>query len=52
MVKLCSSCGTEVRQKFVEFKCPQCGETEMIRCKSCRGLGTPYVCEKCGFKGP
>jgi len=52
MAKKCISCGTEVREKFVEFNCPRCGETEVIRCKSCRVLGTAYVCERCGFRGP
>ncbi|ODS39857.1 RNA-binding protein [Candidatus Altiarchaeales archaeon WOR_SM1_SCG] len=50
--KLCSSCGVQVMSRYTEFPCPECGETTILRCRSCRMLGTPYACEKCGFTGP
>jgi len=52
MAKKCSSCGKEVINRYSEFKCPQCEEVAVVRCPSCRTLGTPYICNKCGFKGP
>ncbi|MFZ2456756.1 MAG: zinc finger domain-containing protein [Candidatus Altiarchaeia archaeon] len=51
-MKKCISCGVEVRQNYVEFKCPTCGKTEVVRCQSCRILGTKYKCGNCGFTGP
>jgi len=50
--KRCTSCGVEVLKEYTEFKCPNCGESEFVRCWSCRVLGTPYICDKCGFTGP
>ncbi|MFH1403873.1 MAG: zinc finger domain-containing protein [Candidatus Altiarchaeota archaeon] len=51
-VKKCSSCGTEVLKNYSEFKCPKCGEKEIIRCDPCRKLGIAYKCDKCGLEGP
>jgi predicted RNA-binding Zn-ribbon protein involved in translation (DUF1610 family) len=51
-MKKCSSCGREVKQNYVEFKCPACGKTDVVRCNSCRILGTKYKCGECGFTGP
>ena len=51
-MKKCTSCGTEVMDRYTEFKCPNCGKTDIIRCKSCRVLGTKYICDACGWKGP
>ncbi|RLI85407.1 MAG: RNA-binding protein [Candidatus Altiarchaeales archaeon] len=51
-MKKCSSCGTEITEGYVEFKCPACGKTEIVRCRSCRILGAKYICEACGFVGP
>lgn len=50
----CTTCGENLltEDKFVRFKCPECGETEIVRCKRCRRLKNPYECEKCGFEGP
>ncbi|MFH0861182.1 MAG: zinc finger domain-containing protein [Candidatus Altiarchaeota archaeon] len=50
--KKCTSCGKEVLSGFVEFKCPNCNKDKMVRCSSCRTLGTPYTCHECGFTGP
>lgn len=52
MAKKCSSCGREVKSRYSEFKCPQCGEEKIVRCEDCRTLATKYTCGKCGFTGP
>ena len=53
MVLKCTSCGTNILAKsnFVKFACPDCGKTEIIRCKNCKDLSNKYVCT-CGFSGP
>ncbi|MCK4635175.1 MAG: DUF1610 domain-containing protein [Candidatus Aenigmarchaeota archaeon] len=50
----CITCGTNLisEEKFTRFKCPACGKSEIIRCKSCRVRKIPYKCEKCEFRGP
>ncbi|MCD6477589.1 MAG: DUF1610 domain-containing protein [Candidatus Aenigmarchaeota archaeon] len=50
----CTSCGKILTSEdnFTKFKCPSCGKTEIVRCKSCRVRKVPYKCEKCGFIGP
>jgi len=50
----CTTCGKPLisEERFTKFKCPSCGEVEIIRCESCRVRKIPYVCEKCGFRGP
>ncbi|MEM5802186.1 MAG: zinc finger domain-containing protein [Candidatus Aenigmatarchaeota archaeon] len=54
MVLKCSTCGTPVSAKrnFVRFKCPNCGEVEIIRCNTCKSLSNKYTCSKCLFTGP
>ncbi len=51
-MKICSSCKREVTDDYVEFKCPSCGKTTIVRCKKCRENVLPYTCEECGFTGP
>lgn len=53
-VPICSSCGRPIPPytRGVSFKCPNCGEVTIWRCEKCRKLVNPYVCPKCGFKGP
>ncbi len=50
----CTSCNTNVLTKkyWVRFKCPACGEAEIIRCSTCKALSIKYTCPKCGFTGP
>ena len=50
----CVSCGRKVEseQNWVEFKCPGCGKTRILRCEKCKKLENQYTCEKCGFVGP
>ncbi|HDN83482.1 MAG TPA: DUF1610 domain-containing protein [Candidatus Altiarchaeales archaeon] len=52
MTKKCTSCKREVYKGYVEFKCPNCGEIQIVRCPHCRDIGVKYTCEKCGFTGP
>ena len=50
----CVSCGVdvEVQDNWVQFSCPECGKSTMIRCKKCKEMGNPYKCPECGFVGP
>ena len=36
----------------VSFRCPKCGETEVIRSRYERENAVKYACAKCGFSGP
>ncbi|MEW6063285.1 MAG: zinc finger domain-containing protein [Nanoarchaeota archaeon] len=51
---LCSSCRTRITniKGSAIFKCPSCGEEEIIRCGHCRVIVAKYKCSKCGFIGP
>ena len=51
--KNCSSCKKKIDNDKgnVIFKCPQCGDIEIVRCKVCRSNATKYHCA-CGFTGP
>ena len=48
----CTSCGKEVTDDYVEFKCPECGEEKIRRCNRCRSKSSKYRCSECGFQGP
>ncbi|MFC1801558.1 zinc finger domain-containing protein [Nanoarchaeota archaeon] len=52
--KICMSCKKRISNiaGSTEFKCPKCGDHQMIRCGSCRTIAAPYKCPKCGFEGP
>ncbi|MEK6972772.1 MAG: zinc finger domain-containing protein [archaeon] len=52
MVRKCSTCNKEVTNDYVEFKCPKCLKTAIIRCTSCRRTSKSYSCSECGFVGP
>ena len=51
---LCVSCGKRVEAEtdWVEFNCPQCGKSRIIRCSKCKRLENTYKCPECGFRGP
>ncbi|MEM0160226.1 MAG: zinc finger domain-containing protein [Thermoplasmata archaeon] len=52
-IEFCTSCGKGlVGEGTTVFKCPNCGEAEIGRCKNCREMGVPYTCPHCGFVGP
>ena len=36
----------------VVFRCPKCGETEIVRTSNERANAVKYTCSKCGFTGP
>lgn len=50
----CTTCKTNILAKdnFVKFKCPNCGEVEIVRCSTCKTLCNKYTCESCEFTGP
>ncbi|MEA3430668.1 MAG: zinc finger domain-containing protein [Nanoarchaeota archaeon] len=50
----CSSCKKKIANLTgsVNFKCPKCGKTTIIRCKHCRQIVAKYRCPECGFEGP
>lgn len=52
--KFCSTCGTHVAAKgnFVEFDCPGCGNTRIVRCDTCKVRSNRYKCAECDFEGP
>ncbi len=54
MEKKCSSCKKVIAniQGSVNFKCPKCGKTDVVRCKHCREIVAKYKCHECGFEGP
>ncbi|MEM0473662.1 MAG: zinc finger domain-containing protein [Candidatus Aenigmatarchaeota archaeon] len=51
---VCTSCKVNLLgdTKFVQLKCPNCGEVDIFRCSKCRRLSNIYKCSKCGFEGP
>lgn len=49
--KVCVSCG-RLTHEYSEFKCPNCGETDIVRCSHCREIANIYKCKNCGFEGP
>ena len=51
-MKKCSTCNKEVSKDFVEFRCPDCGKSAIIRCFHCRNTAKTYKCSECGFEGP
>lgn len=53
-IKYCNSCKKEITNETgaVEFPCPQCGKSIIIRCEHCREVVATYSCPSCGFEGP
>lgn len=49
--KVCISCG-RLTSQYVEFKCPECGKSNIIRCSQCRETYVLYKCPDCSFEGP
>ena len=50
----CTTCGTKIenQKNWVEFECPSCGKSAIIRCERCRKLVNVYECPNCKFQGP
>ena len=51
-LKVCQSCNKEVNVDYLEFKCPNCLKSRIVRCKHCRETAKTYKCAECGFEGP
>jgi len=51
---ICTSCKRRVEsiEGTTKFKCPNCSESEIVRCLNCKEIGAKYKCKKCGFEGP
>jgi len=50
---VCISCKKRITGVSVaRFPCPNCGKTEIIRCRHCREIVAKYKCHNCGFEGP
>ncbi|MDO8427893.1 MAG: zinc finger domain-containing protein [Candidatus Diapherotrites archaeon] len=52
VIKKCQTCNREIIRDYIEFKCPACLKTRILRCMDCENKSTPYTCSDCGFKGP
>ncbi len=52
--KKCVSCKSKITNDTgsTTFKCPSCGNRDIIRCKNCRKIAAKYRCPECGFEGP
>ncbi|MBI3032646.1 DUF1610 domain-containing protein [Candidatus Woesearchaeota archaeon] len=50
----CVSTGQKIANDIgsVTFKCPQCGDYEIVRSEYARVIAAPYKCPKCSFEGP
>ncbi|MBI2148217.1 DUF1610 domain-containing protein [Candidatus Woesearchaeota archaeon] len=50
----CTSCNVRITNLVgsVNFKCPKCGESEIVRCAHCRKIVAKYICPNCSFSGP
>ncbi len=51
-MKICNSCNKEVSGGYLEFKCPKCLKSTIVRCGNCRIMSKVYKCANCGFEGP
>ncbi|MFA6268999.1 MAG: zinc finger domain-containing protein [archaeon] len=51
-MKTCTSCNKVVTSNHVEFKCPSCGKSTIIRCEHCKQNCKEYTCKECSFVGP
>ena len=51
-MKICTTTNEEVTSKYVEFKCPKCLGSNIIRSSHARETSMPYICPECGFTGP
>jgi hypothetical protein len=54
MKEECASCKKSLANAkgSVKFRCPNCGEAEIVRCGHCREIVAQYECPKCKFVGP
>ena len=52
--KFCRGCKKSITNigESVNFKCPDCGKYDIIRCDHCRKISAKYTCPECDFEGP
>ncbi|MAG47107.1 RNA-binding protein [archaeon] len=50
--QVCNSCKKSILDSGSIFKCPECGKSEIVRCRHCREIAARYTCSKCSFQGP
>ncbi|HLD00768.1 MAG TPA: zinc finger domain-containing protein [Candidatus Nanoarchaeia archaeon] len=52
--KICNSCKKKIVNDpgSVTFKCPKCGQYDIVRCKTCRVKAIKYKCPGCNLIGP
>ena len=49
----CNSCKKIISEGgAVSFKCPNCNDYQIVRCRHCREIAARYVCLLCSFSGP
>lgn len=50
----CISCKVKITNMVgsVRFQCPNCSKYEIVRCRRCREISSPYKCPECSFEGP
>ncbi|MBR9681221.1 MAG: DUF1610 domain-containing protein [Candidatus Altiarchaeota archaeon] len=50
----CITCNKDIKvvKHSVIFKCPGCGDKEIVRCGQCRTQMRLWNCSVCGFEGP
>ena len=51
-MKTCTTCNKVVSSDHIEFKCPSCGKSTIIRCRHCSDSAKEYTCAECEFVGP
>jgi len=51
-MKVCTTTNEEVTSHYVEFKCPKCLGSNIIRSSHARETSMAYSCPECGFIGP
>ena len=47
-----SATNIPIQGTMTRFKCPKCGEVEIIRSIHSKRLAIKYVCPRCSFTGP
>ena len=50
-MKTCTTCNKVVTSNHIEFKCPSCGKTNIVRCASCKEDSKEYKCKECVLVG-
>ncbi|MCX6803422.1 MAG: zinc finger domain-containing protein [Candidatus Diapherotrites archaeon] len=51
-MKTCTTCNKVVTKSHIEFRCPSCSKSLIVRCAHCKENSKEYSCKECGFVGP